>query len=154
MIADLRRFRQQGLSTREIALKLGVSRNSAIGKIHRLKLPTFAAPEVKGPRPPRTRKPRPQRRYGLAAWSTPAAVATPVTVTPGAGHPVTFADLDMANDCRAILDARGPGGETMYCGCTRGFAWNGKRSSYCAIHHAQFWVKPPAPRDVSHRGRE
>jgi GcrA cell cycle regulator len=73
---------EAGLSRREIAAEIGVSRNAVIGKISRLNLTRENSGE--GPRPPRRKKARgrglrsmPRRQYEMlqAVYANPQAVA-------------------------------------------------------------------------------
>ncbi len=49
--ADLETYWVQGLTTAEIGLRLGISKNAIIGKAHRIHLPPRPSPIKRSPRP-------------------------------------------------------------------------------------------------------
>ena len=52
----------QGLSITQIGLKLGLSRNAVVGKVHRMGLPKRQSPIVRSNKPKAPRAPIPRRR--------------------------------------------------------------------------------------------
>ena len=76
LVEQLLRLWEQGLSAKEIALKLGhgLTRNAVIGKIHRLRADGKAPLRRQGTQPQAeaSRKPAPRSRQGGTADATPA----------------------------------------------------------------------------------
>jgi GcrA cell cycle regulator len=70
-IERLRNHFEAGLSCREIAADIGVSRNAVIGKLTRLNLtrgkPRDGRPETQGPAAPRASRPGPRQQYAMLA---------------------------------------------------------------------------------------
>lgn len=69
MVEDLKRMWEEGLTTGEIGKRLGVSKNSIVGKVHRLQLSGRPSPikkkdapagENTAPKPAKAEKPAPQ----------------------------------------------------------------------------------------------
>jgi hypothetical protein len=149
-IERLKVMHSQGLSCAQIAAALGgTTRNAVIGKVHRMELPAPPQRAAQGPSQRRPRTPRvmvpslPAVTNSMAAVE-PAPPLVPIVLPPGAEHPVTLVERG-PNDCCAPLDQRRADGEQLYCGDTRGLDWEGRRSSYCAMHHALFYVTPKPP---------
>jgi GcrA cell cycle regulator len=69
-IAQLRQMWADGVSTPEIGRRLGVSKNSAVGKIHRLHLPPRPSPI----RPRTGDQPKPRPRAALRGTLPPSTV--------------------------------------------------------------------------------
>jgi hypothetical protein len=107
----LRTMWKQGASSAVIAGALHTSRNSIIGKVHRLGLKRDGKPlSTKSSVVPLRKKPK---------------VARP-------GGPVPFLKVKRFH-CRAVLDQRGEDGLAMFCGCEKvvGTPW-------CAKHRRAF----------------
>lgn len=70
MVEDLKKMWDEGLTTGEIGKRLNVSKNSIVGKVHRLQLPARPSPIKKKTaakippkfRPPKPPKPNPRRK--------------------------------------------------------------------------------------------
>ncbi|WP_287787885.1 GcrA family cell cycle regulator [Acidiphilium sp.] len=90
IIARLRQLWDEGLSTAEIGRRLNISKNSVVGKAHRLDLPARPSPirrDISGARPSR---PAPARVTGptlpsLAIAAEPVPVMPHVTAAPAGG---------------------------------------------------------------------
>ncbi len=81
VVARLRALWDEGHSTAEIGRRLAISKNSVIGKAHRLDLPARPSPirrEPGGPRPPRP----PRRLSGPTLPPFPVSRPRPATVAP------------------------------------------------------------------------
>jgi len=134
-----------GTSVRDIAGMLRTTRNTIIGKAHRLKLPMHARSLLHpdAPRKPRVKKPKGERRARIR--TRPPAQGAPLPPPPPPPPPVArdalriaFADLEPQH-CRYSVSAEAP---HVFCGHAR----QGK-SAFCAFHHALCTEKPrPEPR--------
>jgi GcrA cell cycle regulator len=129
-----------GTSVQEIARLLGSTRNTVIGKAHRMDLPTHAG-SVSHPDAPRKRaekkpeKPKPSVRARIlrvrrvVAQLAPSS-PPPVPPLPPGGAPVPlrlpFAALE-ARHCRYSVSAQSP---HFFCGHERK-----DKSPFCAFHH-------------------
>ena len=87
-LGQLTKLWGQGLSITQIGLKLGVTRNAVVGKVHRMGLPKRQSPIV------RSDKPFEPKRRKLS--------------------PLTFADWDRHKCCWPIGDPRSP--DFKFCG--------------------------------------
>ena len=111
----------EGVSTLEIGRRLGVTKNSVVGKVHRLGLPKRQSPISSSPRTPRASKP------------TPPIKIRPQTV------PVTAEMVKMEELTTGMC--KWPEGEPdqedfRFCGQP---AIEGK--PYCAVHCARAYVR-------------
>lgn len=111
----------EGVSTLEIGRRLGVTKNSVVGKVHRLGLPKRQSPINSSPRTPRVAK-----------------IAVPIRVTPQT-VPIS-ADMVKMEELTAGM-CKWPEGEPdqedfRFCGQP---AIEGK--PYCAVHCARAYVK-------------
>jgi len=82
MVKDLKKMWKEGMTTGEIGKKLGVSKNSVVGKVHRLNLDGRPSPikkKAEQPAKPATKQPIPA--------SKPAAPAPKPAVKPAAPQP-------------------------------------------------------------------
>jgi GcrA cell cycle regulator len=131
----LKRLWAAEFSASHIAAELGgITRNSVIGKVHRLKLPRRMKPQDKTAKT-RARKPRTARTAPAHVWAVPLA-----KLTSGHGPQTTEASMETPADKRiSILEltsrtCRWPYGnpareEVRYCGCrTAG------ELPYCSSH--------------------
>jgi hypothetical protein len=120
----LRAMWMQGSSAALIADALHTSRNSVIGKVHRLGLsrtqrkPTTAKQLTRPNVAPLRRKKKPVQRPG---------------------EPVPFLKVKWFH-CRAVLDQRGDDGLAIFCGQTKAVG-----SPWCAKHRRAFTTKPGSP---------
>jgi len=127
-----------GTSVRDIARLLGSTRNTVIGKAHRMELPMHVdsvfhpdAPRKRADKAPKFMKPRGHarivrvRRVQLAPASPP-----PLPPLPPGGAPVplrlSFAALE-ARHCRYSVSQQSP---HFFCGHERK-----DKSAFCAFHH-------------------
>jgi len=127
--ADKERLRalwiqQPRLSTREIGLVMGLSKNQVVGKAHRLKLPARPSPiGVHGPAHPGFRGGRkPKPRPAMAAAVPRLAPPPPAPVAP---------PRPSGRTCQWIT-GEPKGAASLFCG-----AEALRRSAYCAEHHAR-----------------
>jgi GcrA cell cycle regulator len=152
MIEDLTTMWKEGLTTAEIAKKLGVSKNSIVGKVHRLNLPARPSPIKKkeDDSPELALEPKPVKVTPAPAKVKPA-VEKPVTVekhvaeapVPASvpqpkvkkSNGLTLTELDN-HTCRWPL---GDPRDENFCFC-------GKKvragQTYCEEHAAVAYVKP------------
>jgi GcrA cell cycle regulator len=163
-LADLRRLWDEGLTAGQIGERLRRTRNSILGKVHRLKLPSRASPlgkpadsasaRPKAPKPPRAPKPAPLRAgattlppIALAAPPKPAPLPPGATTLP---RIAAVAPPAPAPEPRLPAPRRGtcqwPIGEPRtdgfrFCGDP---LWSGTRLPYCETH-ARY--ARPKPRD-------
>jgi GcrA cell cycle regulator len=132
--ADKERLRalwiqQPPLSTREIGLAMGLSKNQVVGKAHRLKLPARPSPiGVHGPAHPGFRGGRkPKPRPAMAAAVPRLAPPPPAPVAPPrpSGRTCQWIYGEPAGKATRFCDAPGLRG-----------------SAYCAAHHALCHTTP------------
>ena len=144
MIEKLRQMWKQGLTTSEIAKKIGVSKNSIVGKVHRLNLTARPSPIKKKEEAPleqpvrktaekEPKSTKPVKKIKIETVEISPAVAVPSTVETTGCIPLT--ELDN-HTCRwPIGDPRDEG----FCFC-------GKKvrsgQTYCEEHAAIAYVKP------------
>lgn len=78
IITRLRQLWDEGLSTAEIGRRLGISKNSVVGKAHRLDLPARPSPIRRDPSAEAAPRVAPRRLSGptLPSFATPAPVET------------------------------------------------------------------------------
>ncbi len=134
-INELKNLWTKGLSGSQIAAVLGKSRNSIIGKAHRLKL------EYRGNRPPPGQVPKPKQhkkrirtKRPVTSMLTKYTKSTPPVFYPASQPvaprpPISIMELDDSR-CREIV-GRGNDGLAVYCG---DMTFSGK--PYCAAHCA------------------
>lgn len=142
-IAILRKMHIDGLSYSEIGKKLGISRNAALGKGHRLGLSTRAASPPKGV--PRTTTSTLKRAVPTTTSST-KVVDTPIPVeSQKSSSPIIqevkksttencfigFHEFDPKVHCGYVIGTKWP---TQYCGQPR---TDDRRNPYCANHTKQ-----------------
>lgn len=165
--ARLRMLAARGDSYTEIAAAMGLSRNSVIGRAHRLGLP--ARPSQIITLPPPGASPGPVNR---GAPSDPAVgsghiqpaevrgplAAVPSRVAPSAsapasGHLLSARTRQASSPYRTCQWIAGePAGDrTLFCGDPVTTRLDGGRSSYCAEHHARCWR--PSLRQLPALGR-
>ena len=142
-IGVLRAQWASGTSVRDIARLLGSTRNTIIGKAHRMELPMHVgsvlhpdAPRKRAEKKPKEVKPRAIRtrivrvRRVAAVIAPASAPPQPLPPPPPDGAPVplrlSFAALE-ARHCRYSVSAESP---HFFCGHER----KGK-SAFCAFHH-------------------
>jgi GcrA cell cycle regulator len=145
-VEQLRSCVVTGLSCSQIAAEIGVSRNSVIGKIHRLGLAPARPPGGSaGGCPPRSRPPgaASQRRLLRLMWSKDAPAAAAASAGVDSARPRSLLELEH-DTCRWPLADAGRDGKAavaaMFCGnnAIKGF-------SYCA-GHARMAYRAPVPR--------
>lgn len=132
-----------GISARNIALQLGCTRNTIMGKIFRLR--------EKGALPPAQRKaPAPVRKPKLEKKAAPLQTRlpgpngglTPRPVKPSVMVGTEGISLMELQDihCRAVI-GHGPDGMARYCGQSKS-PWEHRgivvRSSYCGKHNQEY----------------
>lgn len=127
--AMLKKLYTEGVSAGQIAVRLGVTCNAVIGKIHRLGLPSRAKPRPPKPR----REPAVQRLFCLnSAVSAPPAPSTVLPPKPTHAEPLsqklTLLQLGPANCRYPIGDIGVPG--FYFCGAP--ILRQG--APYCAYH--------------------
>jgi GcrA cell cycle regulator len=150
LLVELRKYVEDGLSGSQIAKLLNTTRNSVLGKIHRLGLQLKGASGRFPEGAARTGGIASIRKRGLkprvaAAKAAPMVCEPlPVIIERGAGRAVSLMDAKL-RDCRAVLDTSD--GAVLFCGHTTGFNWKGQRSSYCPEHHALYFVTPTSPQE-------
>lgn len=146
----------KGLSATQIAIRMGVSRNAVLGKVHRLGLPGRAAPRIPEPRRapaarPKASKPQPRqqlnfRRADTARPSKPDVslrVISRLVVSKDIPEPLRLDLLDLQQDsCRWIYgDPKEPG--FHFCGHAKAAG-----APYCSFHAARAFR--PEPRRGGH----
>ena len=147
-VDDLRKMWGQGLSASQIAERLSTTRNTVIGKVHRLGLEKRRRGTQPGekrlppkPKPRRTparktaRKPTPPR---------PEPVALPPEPLPAPWDGPSIGILDPAlgrYQCRCIVSGSGP--DTMFCGAP---VPEDSAFSFCRFHAATFVTQARPPR--------
>lgn len=119
-IAELRRLWDEGHSTAEIARRLGTTKNSCVGKSHRLGLPARPSPIKRDgcPNPPPIRRILPQRTIPLlpseaqpafaGEWITPERLAVLTR-----DWPTQKLRLHILEDMAALPGSPMPGGNTV-----------------------------------------
>jgi GcrA cell cycle regulator len=137
VVAELERLHAEGLTTGQIASRLGCSRNAVIGKLHRIGQagirPAARPRTIKAlaggrsdaaPPPPRLLRPAPRR--------TPPAPHLAVAAEP---RPLVALD-----ECACRWPVAGEGETTLFCA-----AWKPVERSYCDRHRAMavHRVAPP-----------
>lgn len=163
-IAELTRLWVEGLTTTEIAMRLGLGidgKNAVVGKAHRLHLPARPNPirrsgsnGPKGPkRPPRPRaapaagggtpQPRVVRHTSYAARAAACRGGSSGAMrTPGSIRAGFEAALSKTRACQFPLwDKERP--TQAFCGQPALLLAPDKPSAYCPEHHARCCVAPP-----------
>jgi GcrA cell cycle regulator len=143
-VAWLRRLWAAGLSTAAIGREMTRSKNSVVGKAHRLFLPPRPSPiqNAGAPRPPAPRRVTGPTLAPLASVVAPVAVAR---VRPPAPAPVPVVVRASQPCCWPIGEPRTP--DFRFC---EDPGVPGR--SYCAAHEALAWDR--RPRDMSAAQRE
>jgi len=164
-VARLRAFWEAGIATAEIGRRMGTSKNSVIGKAHRLGLPPRPSP-IRGkgtgstPRPPapaRTRSPSQPPPRPVVADSlpperpprSPAALRAPPTRADPPPPPLALAEPERPALARPALHQPccWPIGEPGRPGFRFCDADAMPRKPYCAEHAGTAYVDPEAARD-------
>lgn len=91
IIARLRLLWDEGLSTAEIGRRLGISKNSVVGKAHRLDLPARPSPIRRGATPAPRATPRRASGSTLPPLAMPAAPVVVEVPRPAPPRPVLIA---------------------------------------------------------------
>ena len=143
-IARLRALWDENHSTAEIGRRLGTSKNSIIGKAHRLALPPRRSP-IRGDHGSAPRTPAPRRVRGPTLPAVPSAAGStqPSAPVPTSRPPQTvprYAGPSGRPCCWPLGDPGRPG----FRFCEKGTA-PGK--PYCAAHAEAAYVQPRAARD-------
>ena len=138
MLNSLRSLWDQGVKTAEIARRLGCSKNSVVGKAHRMNLTPRPNPvgskgtlPLAQPRkPPAPRKPTTPKpgRITISEWQhEPAPVVPKPKPEPrNAALPIPVGELRPALQCQWITSDERP---WRFCSDA-----SGKGRSYCAVH--------------------
>ena len=123
-VADLERLWAEGYSASIIAEKLGVTRNSVIGKAFRLELPPPAEKIGKpsGPRKVVVKKPKPEPTRLFRLFAPELYQPRCVEVAP---LNLTTLEIDLSTQCQYIA-----GDDLLHCGHIVQ-----PKSSYCPKHH-------------------
>jgi GcrA cell cycle regulator len=136
--AQLRELWASGLSSAQMGLQLGVSRNAVIGRAHRLRLPPRKPTGPNGGR--KKAQPRKRKHYirrtnssGQFVRETGELVENPHELL---APPVSLMALE-PHHCRWPID--GEDGHIWYCGVTK---CDGV--SYCLTHARMAFTKAPA----------
>lgn len=161
MVEDLKVFWKQGLTTGEIGKRLGVSKNSIVGKVHRLQLDARPSPikkkdeiaEEKAPAKPKAENKNCAKAKTAAKNAAPAAEEKAPAAPVKAGEPAkTFAPKAAApaksyNGNAKLTDldnhtCRWPIGDPK----DENFHFCGRKirmgQTYCEEHAALAYVKP------------
>lgn len=138
MVEGLRSMWKQGLTTNEIAKNLGVSKNSIVGKVHRLNLTARPSPIKKKDdeeEEVETKPAKPAAKPVKKITITPVEIKTPVHDKKASKNGVCLTELDN-HTCRWPL---GDPRDENFCFC-------GKKvrsgQTYCEEHAAVAYVKP------------
>ena len=139
MESELRRLWDAGISASKIGRELGMTKNSVVGKAHRLRLSDRPSPT----RPPGAgHVPKPPKQKPLPAVPAPLPVVAvkPVIVAPPPVPAVVIALPVLRGGCQypLWLDGEQPrfrDGEPLVCGEAR------ERGSYCRCHAAVCYPK-------------
>jgi GcrA cell cycle regulator len=153
-IRKLRDLWAEGHSTAEIGRRMGVSKNAAVGKAHRLDLPARSSPIRKGghqavtalKRTPRLK--RVQTLPSLAAAFVPGPVTTPNTVSPAeTAHddtaPVPARRPTICRDGPQCCWPIGEPGQTGFGFCDAPLT---TRTPYCEAHARKAYVRASSRR--------
>jgi GcrA cell cycle regulator len=138
-----------GTNIRLIADMLGGSRNTIIGKAHRLQLPMHSGSlfHPDAPRKPRKQKQEKRMRIRRPRAAMPQSAPLPPPPQPDTAPPplrISFADLQWRH-CRYSVSSAAP---HFFCGHPR----QGK-SAFCPFHHALCHEKPREKPRREKRGR-
>ena len=152
MIEGLKKMWKRGLTTNEIAKELGVSKNSIVGKVHRLNLTSRPSPikkkddeddldiiETPAEKPVQTDKPKApvsiEKELPVSQEPEPAKVRVPVETELKKRKCIKLSELD-SHTCRWPI---GDPKDDHFC-----FCGNKVRAgqTYCDEHAAIAYVKP------------
>lgn len=156
MINDLKKMWKKGLTTNEIAKELGVSKNSIVGKVHRLNLISRPSPIKKKDEKPKKTTSTCKKTIDKAPKQEPEAKSevavskvqkTPVTKTPVQTEVKSSEPKFHKNTCIQLSDldshtCRWPIGDPKddnFCFCGRHVKAG---QTYCEEHSALAYVKP------------
>lgn len=121
----LKELWEQGYSASQIGKELGCTRNSIIGKAHRLDLPRRDHVKPDPALPPLPRKPR---RYSHMIKMKSSVPLPPPAPAPSPGIGVQLIDLE-ARHCRFVIGSSNEGHKlALYCGQDKAYG------PYCAYH--------------------
>lgn len=132
----------EGLSAARVAVRLGITRNSVIGRLNRMKKQgtPVVRPEPVPVAPP-TAKAEPRPKPKAPQRPLPVAAAPAPPVPPAPPTPLRFATLGEALDalkgcrCRWPMDIDDPG-DVRFCGAPATHAAQADgQPRYCAHHH-------------------
>lgn len=152
MVEDLKIMWKQGLTTGEIGKRLGVSKNSIVGKVHRLQLDARPSPikkkdeETETSAAENTAQPATAKNTGgKKNEPRPEKTAAPAPVQPVAAKPLPIKKIVPGNVKLTDLDnhtCRWPLGDPK----DENFHFCGKKvkigQTYCEEHSALAYVKP------------
>jgi len=127
---QLKRLWEQGMLTREIAKALGRSKNSVVGKAHRLGLKARPSP-IRGKRvgPPKPRVEKPARVV-VRSFFRPRPPKPPTKPVPQPYDGPLVAGVGGRRDVCQWIPGDPMGADTLYCGQTT------VRGCYCEYHHS------------------
>lgn len=153
-ITELKKLFSEGYSAGNIGTAMGLSRNSVIGKLFRLKLKRDTPPRIKKVRMPRAPKTRSGEHHAVrkivaggngslrVIRSIEAAERYELRCVEIIPLNLTFEELQ-PNSCRYIYGDTPA--EFVYCGHPK------DTSSYCPGHHALCWQESRPPRNQAWR---
>ncbi len=144
MVENLKKMWKQGLTTNEIAKQLGVSKNSIVGKVHRLNLTARPSP-IKKKEETASAKPTVAETSSKIPVNKTTQKSSPYTET--GTKPVSFEKSSTNSACLKLTEldnhtCRWPVGDPR----DDGFCFCGKKirsgQTYCEEHAALAYVKP------------
>jgi len=118
-----------GLTGRQIAEKLGMTRGAILGLVNRLRIAGYVKYRAKNPRPKRDapRKAQKPPEKNLDRFELSVSAAPPLIPEPVQTRPLTIMELGRRS-CRFILNDGKPS-SFLFCGKTT------DKGSYCLEHH-------------------
>lgn len=139
MVEGLKKMWKQGLTTNEIAKNLGVSKNSIVGKVHRLNLTARPSPIKKKEdesAADKTEAAKPEAKNIKKITINPVEIKAPAPEkAPGGGTCLKLTELDN-HTCRwPVGDPR----DDNFCFCGKKVRGG---QTYCEEHAAIAYVKP------------
>lgn len=127
-VAELRRLWDERISANLIAQRMGTSKNSILGKAHRLAFPSRESPI----------------KHVSSRPVKPRVIRLPPSPTP---LPIEMESSPVVLSARETcqwIDGKPQGRTTLFCG-----APTVRGSSYCPKHHARCWITPVAVNKLS-----